>query len=425
MNYLCALAQQLNTHPAISPLLQSYPNNSIYAVGENLRYVEYHYLHNKRVHQISSVDNNAYLQQVLEKAELGASIEMLINTLIINEIEEEEASAYIKELITSQLLVSELEPAITGKEFIHQLIETLNTINKNVNNNDIHAIIQLLSNAQQQIKSLDQITGNSTTHYREIFEELKTLNTTIEENQLFQTDFYKSASTAFLDNSIQEQLTEAIEFLNKFSVKDENPNLKKFKENFYTQYEDAEIPLLQAIDPETGVGFKGKDTTGVNTLLDDLHIPAKGQSTYQLNWNNQQQLLHEKLITAFKKNEYTVTFTDDDLKDFNNRSTVSPDSLIIMFRMIDDRKIYLQNSGGSSAANLLGRFAHGDTIHQIINDITKHEQSLNEDKILAEIIHLPEAVLVTFYCAPPLEITKYLTWINPICLLRNKSPWMI
>jgi len=88
----------------------------------------------------------------------------------------------------------------------------------------------------------------------------------------------------------------------------------------------------------------------------------------------------------------------------DNSSKSLPDSFPIMFRVINDKKVYFQSCGGSSAANLLGRFAHGDdSIHQIIKDITSREQEINSDKILAEIVHLPESRIGNILLRPVLR----------------------
>jgi hypothetical protein len=56
-----------------------------------------------------------------------------------------------------------------------------------------------------------------------------------------------------------------------------------------------------------------------------------------------------------------------------------------------NKKIIINAFVGSSAGNLLGRFCHGDPeINEFINEIVHFETNNNSDKIVAEIIHLPE-----------------------------------
>ncbi|MGB3949057.1 MAG: lantibiotic dehydratase [Bacteroidia bacterium] len=390
MNYLCSLAQYLSSHPTILPLLKFYPNNSIYSIGDQLRYVEYSYSNNRRLHQISAAQHSDYLKRILDKAKSGYLIKDLANEIVDDEITVEDAEAFVKELIDNQIIVSELEPSVTGEEFLYQLIKTLKKINSDTKIVEIESIIQLLENIQQDVAEIDTHIGNDVSSYRAVYQKLKAFDMPIQENNLFQTDFYKKCNSATLDAGIQQQLLDTVNFLNNFFIKEENQNLKKFRENFYSEYEEAERPLLEVLDTETGIGYTGKDTSGVNVLLDDIRIPVKVQYSQKLNWTHQQKFIHERLLTAIKENIYTVNFTDLDLSNTNAGSL--PDTMAIMFRMIGDKKLFFQGGGGSSAANLLGRFAHGDTqIHEIIKDITSHEQKLNNDKILAEIVHLPES----------------------------------
>src|ERR1044072_246088 len=55
MHYLCTLSQELALLPEIRNHLRYFPNSSIYSIGDELRYVEYQYVNERRIHQISSV----------------------------------------------------------------------------------------------------------------------------------------------------------------------------------------------------------------------------------------------------------------------------------------------------------------------------------------------------------------------------------
>jgi lantibiotic biosynthesis protein len=111
------------------------------------------------------------------------------------------------------------------------------------------------------------------------------------------------------------------------------------------------------------------------------------------------------MVNAIEAHHYTVHFTEEDAKEINAFSSVLPDTLTLMFKLLDDNtKLFIQNCGGSTAAYLLGRFAHGDAaIHHIINDIATHEQQLNPDKIIAEIVHLPESRIGNILLRPVLR----------------------
>jgi thiopeptide-type bacteriocin biosynthesis protein len=377
----------------------------MYVFGGNLRYVEYKYVNNRRVHQITSVDYSEYLQLIIKHAEKGARIQDLAPLLVAEDITLEEAEAFVQELISSQILISELEPAVTGDEFIYQLIRSLRAIAGVSSHPEITALISTLEEVQAKIDKLDSSLGNPADDYREILTRLKTLNTPIEENQLFQTDSYKDTLHCSLNTSIQESITNVLGFLNKLTPPDDSANRKKFKENFIQAYEDAEVPLLEVLDTESGIGYTGKDTQGIHQLIDDVMIPGQEQTNYEIRWNKLQKILHDKLTEAVRQEAYSVEFTDEDVKDVDRTTTGMPDTISAMFRVLDQSgKLFLGHTAGPSAANLLGRFAHGDkAISHILEKITSLEQGANPDRILAEIVHLPESRIGNILLRPVLR----------------------
>ena len=114
MNYICALTQWIERDRNIREKLHYYPNSSLYSVGVNLRYVEYNYRKTRRIHHITQMENSEYIQRVLDLSKEGARFTELIATLVDKEITKEEATEFIHELIDAQLLISELDPAVTN-----------------------------------------------------------------------------------------------------------------------------------------------------------------------------------------------------------------------------------------------------------------------------------------------------------------------
>jgi lantibiotic biosynthesis protein len=133
MNYLCALAIDLAKVPDVKNNIKFYPNSSIYKSGDKLRYVEYKYKSARRSHHIVSVDYSDYLQHILEAASEGAYLKDLAQIIVNKEVSYEESLNFINELMDNQLLIPDLEPAITGQEFLEQMLDIIQGI-ENIDN---------------------------------------------------------------------------------------------------------------------------------------------------------------------------------------------------------------------------------------------------------------------------------------------------
>ncbi|MEQ1675788.1 MAG: lantibiotic dehydratase [Chitinophagaceae bacterium] len=390
MHYLCALGQQLSSIPVIKERLLYYPNNSAYRIGDEVRYIEYRYKNGKRVHQISSVLHSEYLEAVLLKATAGITIDALKNLLVQQEaVEEEEALEFIDELIGSQVLINELDPAITGDEFIHQVLAVLRKINLPVND-DISALSKQLEFIVASLKEIDAQGHNSPEVYSSVIEKIKELNVPFEENKLFQVDMYNRPAANSIKEEWKNELEHTIQLLAKLFSAASNENLTSFAERFRKRYEDQEVPLLQVLDAETGIGYTEQSGANLSPLLENLALPAqKERETYDIKWSKTEQWLFDLLIKTGDAKEVVIDETM--LADFPSDFSSFPPSLSVMFNVVEKGKIVFKGCSGSSAANLLGRFAHADeNICDLVRKITREEQQVNENIVFAEIIHLPE-----------------------------------
>ncbi|THU34977.1 hypothetical protein FAM09_23605 [Niastella caeni] len=395
MHYLCALSQKLATLPGIKEHLRYFPNNSAYPVGDELRYIEYKYVGGARIHQISSVSDASYLRLILKESEKGITIDEAAALLVNDEIGSEEAAAFIDEILQAQLLTSELEPAITGEEFIYQVISVLERIWLENQNEGVREIIDILTEANRQLSQLDQHTGNAAEPYRAIQKLLDKLDIPYDESKLFQADIIIEAAQAVVSNTIQQQLLSALSLLNRMTLTRTNENLQSFIRRYYDRYEDREMPLLEVLDNESGIGYPEGKTDNHTPLVEDLLLPDKKDSEGTVRWGLVEKCLVNKVNKAIETGSFSIDLHENELTLFPGENWADlPPSLAVMFRMMDatTNTILLEHACGSSAANLLGRFAHADkAINQIVLDITAAEQKNDPEILYAEIIHLPES----------------------------------
>ena len=408
MNYLCALIHNIAQTDIINEQVNFYPNSSLYASGKDLRYTEYQFFKTRRKYSLSEAEQSEYLTAVLQKAKGGATIEGLASLLVDEDISIEDAREFINELITNQILVSELEPSVTGDDLLYQFIGKLERLK------GTEKIVATLKRIKTLLQTIDNSPiGRPIEMYEHVKKKLENFKTQYDEKYLFQSDLFIESKQAFLGKAIPDTTYKAIEVFNRLTPKFENPVLKKFREEFYSKYEDEEIPLVQALDVETGIGFGNIDGQrgDIAPLLDGI-LFAGQQATFQdIKISPVMWMLNQKYDEFIKENlSDEINITDDDLKDFPEHWGDLPDTISAIIEVIRTEKspdgplIALGGAGGTSAANLLGRFCYlNKKIHHHVKQVTSKEQELNPDKIMAEIVHLPESRIGNILMRPVLR----------------------
>lgn len=384
--FLAQLYQVLLEEPLIKSELLFYPNSSLYKVNDHYRYVEYNIKNKRRSYSLEGIISTESLELVLQHAASGKKIKELAALLIDEDINLEEAIAYIEQLIDHQLLVSELEITVTGPDYLTSLINRIKKIP------EPKVIYNKLLKLQKALNSLDHKIGNSIGIYEKPIELAKELVPDLDTKYLFQTDCFSTSHHNHLSKNIKKQLYKAFILFNKLTVASAKKNLVNFKANFNKRFEDSEIPLHLVLDAETGIGY-GTKKEDSNSILDDLQIgPTESKRYEHVIWTDVDRILHKKLITATRNNSYVLHLNEEDFKNIPLDYNDLPDTLSSIVEVYDEELLYIKGAGGSSAVNLLGRFSYGtQDLLDHVHNIVEIEEEINKGAILAEIVHLPEA----------------------------------
>lgn len=401
MHFLVSLAQHFVQLPEIRNKLLFFPNNSIYKVGSRIRYIEYQYSEGKREYIISSAPLSEELQQILNFSKEGKSIRQIAEILIDEKIIQDEALEFVEELIDNQVLISELEPNVSGNDFLDTIIAVLNRI-------EVKNEAEILISLKNKLDELDQNINNPISRYAEIEELIKSFAIEYEPKYLFQTDLYNKA-LPHLPFEWKRQLKKGISLLNKITLSQMENEFSKFKKVFNERFETQELPLLYVLDTEIGIGYKQNVAVkGIHPYLEDLVFPIlQKHQNKSIELTSVHQILNEKVQEALLYDQYSIELFDEDFKDFEEKWDDLPDTISIMTEIISDNnleKLFFNGTTGSSAANLLGRFCSGKSeVQNLTKAIAEKEQELNSDEILAEIIHLPEARIGNIIRRPTLR----------------------
>ena len=395
MNYLCTLASDLIKNESIKKQIKFYPNTSLYQIAGQLRYVEYTAQKNGRNHRISAVDNSEYLQEILNVASNGAYLESLSEALVDDEITKEEADAFIDELVDNQILVSELDPNVTGTYFFNVLKNRIQQLDGST------GFVETFAHVDEKLNEINnEPIGSSLNQYNSLTEILKNFDTRFEQKYLFQTDLYIPLKKQSLSSSIKKSLHHGIKLLNKISSKSaQNPVFDEFKKAFAERFEEEEVSLSFVFDSELGIGYRQNNSSvagDVTPLVDDLQLPARPQGI-QYEVTPFGNFLLDKYTEALKNDLYTVSIKDKEMEHLGLRENwdqlpATFSSMVNIFKEGDDTKILIRSAGGQSAANLLGRFGYmHSALYDHLTNITETESLIHNDKVLAEIVHLPQS----------------------------------
>lgn len=392
MNYVAELTEHLLGDRHIRQQLRYYPNSILYAVGDSYRYVESYTKDKKRHYMLAAVGKTSYLDIVLRKAAAGALPGELAALLVTDQITAEEAEDYIDQLITHQLLVSEIEPLVTGDDMLERLIDRLRTLK----GTDTYV------STLRRVESLLREPIRSPAHFEAIVAPIEACFRRPSKKDLVQVDLTLSATVCQLSHRVTNLLTDELSefaFLGKAYT---NSYLEQFKKRFYQRYEEREVPLLTALDSELGIGYGRAVAGGADhlPLLDDVAFgrTARPAST---DWDYVEKLRFRLYETAIRQKSKCVAVTEEDIQEAKTLTNPSlPASLFVLGNLmapsqetIDEGNFTfaVRSISGPSAAFLLGRFCHDPVLNERLQQALREEEQSVPDAIHAEIAHLPEA----------------------------------
>ena len=409
MSYMVSLILQLEKNNTIRQLIKYYPNPTIYTSGNKFFYYERIYSNNRRKHMLNSVEKDKYLLAVLDKAKTGAMFQQLVEVIDDPDIDITEKEEFINEIINSQLLESELEPTVTGVEigqylqsFIGELILT------SEGNPELKFIYEKLSSINKILGEIDAngISAQNIDLYNKVESIVKELGAPYLKNHLFQTDLNVKSVVSKINKYFPAEVLSGIDAMSRLTPVFDNTNLTKFKKAFYERWEDAEIPIVIALDPERGIGYiqDNKEKNDISPVVDDLIMTDTRIESQKIDVNTRlNHFWFEKYFEAIKHNNYEIVLTEKDLSPFKSRLSEMPDTFtaltsVIAFNSDTDslskNKVLIRNVGGSSSSNVLARFGHANKeVNDFILEMVQKEEVLAKDTILAEIVYLPESRL--------------------------------
>lgn len=390
MHFWVSLLQHFSKRKEINHILTYYPNNSIYSIGDYFRYNEYKYVKTHREHSITALKKSEYLETVFEKAKLGITIDEMLLLLAENETEKEDALEFIYDLINFQFLVSELDATLTETNEFKRVYSILKK------SPSIDNFLEILQTIETELSELDSTIIPSENKYKELKTLLLKTGVEYDEKYLFQTDLNTSALTNSLNSTLNIKVKAALSFLNSIQASYQPKNQKAFINAFEKRYETKEVPLTIALDTEIGIGYlQNTLMNDTNPILDKFTFKNNEKAALLQNWSPNDFILEAKLQNANAENSNVIILSESDFPDSDSDFNNVPVTFSVMVEIIkndNQETVYIDSSGDVSAAKLLARFCNtNESIYDLTKEIIQKEESFCKDKILAEIVHIPES----------------------------------
>lgn len=388
MLYLCSLSQVLQARMRRN--LRYRANSTLYRVGGSVRYVSCRYLPNGRSYSIEQVKNTGLLTFVLKLCQNGyIGYGEIVKSIIDNyDAGEKEIEHYVDDLIVNRLIVGEIEPFVTGDDYLSFL-----QVNASVEcRPDIDVIVDAVA-------AIDKC-GNVAMYakcYDEIISMLGKYGIKCDKKYVVQTDSFRSLKHGIVSKQITDQLGECMTLMAKITPRHEVANIADFRRRFEQRYEAREVGLLEALDPDVGIGYIVNNDRIPNPLIAGLRLPqAQQRQMGQLSLTPIVKILLQKIMVFNAETDNAIELTDDDVRELGADFGDLPLSMAAFFRVIGKNadgtyQLADVHFSGVSAANMLSRFAYEETIKPIVMTIARLEQASVDDAIVAEIAHISES----------------------------------
>lgn len=391
--YLTALA--LGLEDRFKRKLTYRPNTSLYRAGGKLRYAEAS-MRGGRSYSLVAVEPNEAVLALLERARDGAAFDELARVLVDDDVTYEEAAAFVEELIDSQLLESTLTPPLTGPEAIAALIEELAAVEGADEEQGV------LEEVRAELDKLDaEGIGAPVERYEHIFALAERLPAEAAESSFFQTDMVVALDAATVGPAVVDEIRRATAAVQRIAGRPASGALERWRDQFVARYESREVPLVEALDEESGIGYLPSTSPGsdASPLVRGLVWPQPGEDGGGPGPRFGHLL--RRILDCIERGEREMVLDDSDVEALAaQEQSDTPDAFATLVTIaapsaeaVDrgDFRLLLHGASGPSGARLMGRFCHADpAIDEAVREHLRAEEALRPEIAFAEIVHLPE-----------------------------------
>ena len=422
--YLFAVCEDLRGDRSLREHLAYRPNGSLYRRGASYRYAQPVVETARLTHRLVAVEHSDALEVVLASAAQGATPAELAAAVVASrppgEIDLEEARAFVEQLIDVHALVSALTPTVTGDEPADEILAQLERL---AAHEKVAGLVSLLRTVQGRLSAMDEEgLGLPPSRYLEVFPSESELEQLLPldllkswpEERLFQVDMLTADAMVTLSPSLAARLLDGAQLLHRLRGGTRHRELQRFRDAFVERFQDREVPLLEALDEEAGIGFARSSSpmNEASPLLEGIAFPPE-KPPAEVAWGERERHLHRLLCAALLAGGREIALKPADVEQLTAESALPlPDAFSVAASVVGsseelrdgEPRLYVKWVDGPPGARTLGRFCH---VHARLRDAVvgylADEEAARPQVLFAEIVHLPQGRAANVVCRPVLR----------------------
>jgi thiopeptide-type bacteriocin biosynthesis protein len=399
LDVMYALATSLARHDAYRPHIRYRSNGTAYRIGERLRYYSVAVdsttpPKTARKYSICELAANPHIDIALAAGRnpAGATLEMMATAIVaaVGEVDNEDARDYVRQLIDAGLFWPTLLPPVTGADPARHLLAELRKVPNAAQAAD------LLESALGDMASLDVVddVDDAASLCEQIATKMRAIGLEVDIANLLKVDLRKPAGDPTIKRSILRDITAAVELVGAMAPS-EGSAIHAFARNFEERYQGREVLLLEALDPEAGIGFEEPDSDS-SPLINGLAFDSPPSN--EVAWGKRESLLLEKLVGALRSNATEIRLSDVEIASMSTaKRKPLPPGLTVAVSLAasstaaldrGDYQMMVVSGNHTTSAALLGRFLHDDPeLERQVRAALQREQEHDCGAIHAEIAH--------------------------------------
>lgn len=306
-----------------------FANSTYYPFGENLRYITFQ----DGRFEIAEMEPDAFVHGILELCRQPLPVQQVLSRLRELHPEMGEVQEHITSLISLQLLFTSLDANITGEDYFRRIGLDIG-----------------------QAKRQYVISERKCTH-------------------------------GAFDLRLLRRLDGLIGLLRQLLPANENTQLQEFVRRFQSRFDRREVPLMEALDPETGVGYGQMEEMAAT---DDLILQLAGNKSGPRERDVTLKTILEKELSHHSATRRKTIQLDTLKPGAAPPAPPLPNTFNCLFSVADGLAC-IAHIGGVSATALAGRFTLAvDDIHQFAKEMAAVEQQANPDVVFFDLAYMAE-----------------------------------